>query len=305
MGMLAIAPTDTNIVWAGTGEPNSRNTIEPGAGVYKSTNGGGTWTFMGLRETQHIGRIQIDPRNANVVYVAALGPAWKAGGDRGLYKTTDGGATWKLIKAGANTKTGAIDVQIDPSNPDVVYLAMWERYRTPYSLNSGGVGSGLFKSTDAGATWTEIKGSGYPEGPKGRIGLAISRSNPQVVYALTEAASIEPGPVTFQRGPRGERSLSLDRRRQDVAAHEQHRHASILLFSSPRRSEESRSRLLLVDAAAGVERRRQDDHERRAERARRRPRHVDRSERSRALVPRERRRHLASRSTRAATSGTR
>ena len=200
-GMLAIAPSDTNIVWAGTGEPNSRNTIEPGAGVYKSTNGGQTWTFMGLRNTQHIGRIQIDPRNANVVYVAALGPAWKAGGDRGLYKTTDGGATWKLIKAGANPKTGAIDVQLDPSNPDVVYLAMWERYRTPYSLNSGGVGSALFKSTDGGATWTEIKGNGYPEGPKGRIGLAISRSNPQIVYALTEAASVAPGPVVFQRAP--------------------------------------------------------------------------------------------------------
>jgi photosystem II stability/assembly factor-like uncharacterized protein len=200
-GLLAIAPSDTNIVWAGTGEPNSRNTIEPGAGVYKSTNGGATWTFMGLRGTQHIGRVQIDPRNANVVYVAALGPAWKAGGDRGLYKTTDGGATWKLIKAGANAKTGAIDVQLDPSNPDIVYMSMWERYRTPYSLNSGGVGSGLFKSTDGGASWTEIKGNGYPEGPKGRIGIAISRSNPQVVYALTEAASMEPGPVVFSRTP--------------------------------------------------------------------------------------------------------
>jgi hypothetical protein len=200
-GMLAIAPTDTNIVWAGTGEPNSRNTIEPGAGVYKSTDGGLHWSFMGLRETQHIGRIQIDPRNANTVYVAALGPAWKSGGDRGLYKTTDGGTTWKLIKAPANTKTGAIDVQIDPSNPDVLYLSMWERYRTPYSLISGGPGSGLFKSTDAGATWTEIKGNGYPEGAKGRIGIAVSRSNPQVVYALTEASSIEPGAMTFQRNP--------------------------------------------------------------------------------------------------------
>src|SRR4029077_6968371 len=99
--------------------------------------------------------------------------------------------------------TGAIDVQLDPSNPDVIYLSMWERYRTPYSLLSGGVGSGLFKSTDGGATWTEIKGNGYPEGPKGRIGLAISRSNPQVVYALTEAASIAPGPVVFQRNPPG------------------------------------------------------------------------------------------------------
>ena len=197
MGMLAIAPSDTNIIYAGTGEPNSRNTIEPGNGVYKSTDGGLHWTHMGLAATQHIGRIQVDPRNANTVYVAALGPAWKAGGERGLYKSTDGGTTWKLIKAPANDKTGAIDVQLDPSNPDVLYLSMWERYRTPYSLLSGGVGSGLFKSTDAGATWTEIKGSGYPEGPKGRIGLAISRSNPQVVYALTEAASIEPGPMKF------------------------------------------------------------------------------------------------------------
>ena len=210
MGMLAIAPSDTNIVWAGTGEPNSRNTIEPGAGVYKSTNGGETWTFMGLRETQHIGRVQIDPRNANVVYVAALGPAWKAGGDRGLYKTTDGGATWKLIKAGANGHTGAIDVQLDPSNPDVIYLSMWERYRTPYSLNSGGVGSGLFKSTDGGATWTEIKGSGYPEGPKGRIGIAISRSNPQVVYALTEAASDRAGSGDVPAQP-ARRTVSIAR----------------------------------------------------------------------------------------------
>jgi photosystem II stability/assembly factor-like uncharacterized protein len=200
-GMLAIAPSDTNIIYLGTGEPNSRNTIEPGAGVYKSTNGGQTWTFVGLRETQHIGRVVVDPRNANVVYVAALGPAWKAGGDRGLYKTTDGGATWKLIKAGANPKTGAIDVVLDPSNPDVVYASFWERYRTPYSLNSGGVGSGLFKSMDGGNTWTEIKGNGYPEGPKGRIGLAVAYSNPQVVYALTEAASKAPGPVQFQRNP--------------------------------------------------------------------------------------------------------
>ena len=200
-GMLAIAPSDTNIVWAGTGEPNSRNTIEPGDGMYKSTDGGMHWTHMGLVNSQHIGRIVVDPRNANVVYVAALGPAWKPGGERGLYKTTDGGTTWKLIKAGANDKTGAIDVALDPSNPDVIYMSMWERYRTPYSLNSGGVGSGLFKSADGGNTWTEIKGNGYPEGPKGRIGIAISRSNPQVVYALTEAASIAPGPVTFQRDP--------------------------------------------------------------------------------------------------------
>ena len=125
----------------------------------------------------------------------------EGGGDRGLYKTTDGGTTWKLIKAGANNKTGAVDIQIDQNNPDVLYLSMWERYRTPYSMNSGGPGSGLFKSTDAGATWTELKGSGYPDGVKGRIGLAIAPTNSQVVYALTEASSMAAAPMAFQRNP--------------------------------------------------------------------------------------------------------
>jgi photosystem II stability/assembly factor-like uncharacterized protein len=201
MGMLAIAPSDTNVIWAGTGEPNSRNTIEPGAGVYKSTDGGATWTLVGLEKTQHIGRIAIDPRDANVVYVAALGPAWKSGGDRGLYKTTDGGTTWQKVKD-AGDRAGFIDVAIDPRNPDVVYAASWERYRTPYSLNSGGPGSGLWKSTDAGKTWAEIKGNGYPEGVKGRIGLAIAPSNSNVVYALTEAYSVEPQKGPMQQGVR-------------------------------------------------------------------------------------------------------
>ncbi|HEX4683806.1 MAG TPA: hypothetical protein VH277_13900 [Gemmatimonadaceae bacterium] len=203
-GMLAIAPSDTNIVYAGTGEPNSRNTIEPGDGIYKSTDGGSHWTHLsGLRLSQHIGRIVVDPRNANTVFVAALGPAWKSGGDRGLYKSTDGGQTFTLVLTPRNASTGAIDVALDPSNPDVVYASMWERYRTAFSLNSGGSGqgSGLFKSTDGGRTWNEIKGNGYPEGPKGRIGIAVSRSNPQVVYALTEAASVAPGPMQFQRNP--------------------------------------------------------------------------------------------------------
>src|SRR6185503_8418760 len=164
-------------------------------GIYKSTDGGAHWTHLSqLRLSQHIGRIVVDPRNANTVYVAALGPAWKSGGERGLYKSTDGGQTFTLILPGKNASTGAIDVAMDPSNPDVLFASMWERYRTPFSLNSGGSGqgSGLFKSTDGGRTWNEIKGNGYPEGPKGRIGIAISRSNPQVVYALTEAASIAP-----------------------------------------------------------------------------------------------------------------
>ncbi|MEO8620986.1 MAG: hypothetical protein ABI625_07965 [bacterium] len=203
MGMLAIAPSDTNTVWAGTGEPNSRNTIEPGAGVYKSENGGTTWTLMGLEKTQHIGRIAVDPRDKNVVYVAALGAAWKSNPERGLYKTVDGGKTWTMSKF-ISDRAGFVDVQIDQKNPDVVYASSWERYRTPYSLNSGGPGSALWKSMDAGKTWTEIKGNGYPEGMKGRIGIAISLSNPDVVYALTEALSMTPTKGGYTMGKRPE-----------------------------------------------------------------------------------------------------
>jgi photosystem II stability/assembly factor-like uncharacterized protein len=188
MGMLAIAPSDTMQVWAGTGEPNSRNTIEAGAGVYKSTDGGITWKFMGLEKTQHIGRIVVNPRDPNTVYVAALGAAWKSSPERGLYKTTDGGVTWKLVKF-ISDKAGFVDVALDPRDPNIVYAAAWERFRTPYSLHSGGPGSGLWKSTDAGATWTEIKGGGFPEGAKGRIGLAISLSDPNYIYAEVEAAA--------------------------------------------------------------------------------------------------------------------
>jgi photosystem II stability/assembly factor-like uncharacterized protein len=192
MGMLAIAPSDTNQVWAGTGEPNSRNTIEPGAGMYKSMDGGNSWKFVGLEKTQHIGRIVIDPRDPNHVFVAALGAAWKADTSRGLYETKDGGASWTKIKAGANDRTGFVDLRMDPRNPDIMWASSWQRLRNPYSLNSGGPGSALWKTTDGGKTWTEIKGGGYPEGLKGRIGIGIAPSNPDVVYALTEAASLEP-----------------------------------------------------------------------------------------------------------------
>ncbi len=188
MGMLAIAPSDTQQVWAGTGEPNSRNTIEPGAGVYKSVDGGITWKLMGLEKTQHIGRIVVSPRDPNTVYVAALGAAWKSNPERGLYKTTDGGVTWKLIKF-ISDKAGFVDVALDPRDPNVVYAASWERLRTPYSLKSGGPGSAFWKSTDAGATWTEIKGNGFPDGPKGRIGIAISLSDPDYIYLEVEAAA--------------------------------------------------------------------------------------------------------------------
>jgi photosystem II stability/assembly factor-like uncharacterized protein len=203
MGMLAIAPSDTMQVWAGTGEPNSRNTIEAGAGIYKSMDGGITWKFMGLEKTQHIGRIVVNPRDPNTVYVAALGAAWKSSPERGLYKTTDGGVTWKLIKF-ISDKAGFVDVALDPRDPNHIYAAAWERLRTPYSLKSGGPGSGLWTSTDGGATWTEIKGGGFPEGVKGRIGLAISLSDPNYIYAEVEAAApSKDGSYTPSRTPAG------------------------------------------------------------------------------------------------------
>ncbi|MCC7194634.1 MAG: hypothetical protein IT356_03660 [Gemmatimonadaceae bacterium] len=187
MGMLAIAPSDTMQVWAGTGEPNARNSIEPGGGIYKSTDGGITWKLMGLEKTQHIGGIVVNPTNPNIVYVAALGAVWGTNPERGIYKTEDGGNTWKLVKF-INDKTGFVDVKLDPRNPNVVWAASWQMYRTPYSLKSGGPGSDLWKSTDAGATWTAVRGNGFPAGTKGRIRIAISQSDPDVMYTMVEAA---------------------------------------------------------------------------------------------------------------------
>ncbi|MFL5395976.1 MAG: WD40/YVTN/BNR-like repeat-containing protein, partial [Myxococcales bacterium] len=194
MGALAIAPSDTMQVWAGTGEQNSRNTIEPGGGIFKSTDGGITWTSMGLEKTQHIGRIAVHPTNPNIVYVAALGAAWKSNPERGLYKTEDGGKTWKLVKF-VSDKAGFIDVAIDPSNPNTIWASSYERLRGPYFLISGGPGSALWKSTDAGATWTEVKGGGFPETTKGRISFSIFPGNTQLVYAMVEADSVRGRPA--------------------------------------------------------------------------------------------------------------
>ncbi|HEX9565741.1 MAG TPA: hypothetical protein VF981_17300 [Gemmatimonadaceae bacterium] len=186
MGMLAIAPSDTLQVWAGTGEPNSRNSISPGGGVYKSTDGGLTWNLMGLVKTETVGRIVVHPTNPDVVYVAASCAIWRSNPERGLYKTTDGGQTWQLVKF-ISDRAGFVDVALDPSNPDVVWAASWERVRGPYFLRSGGPGSALWKSTDAGTTWTEVKGGGFPETMKGRISIAIAPSNPRVMYSMVEA----------------------------------------------------------------------------------------------------------------------
>ncbi len=186
MGDLAIAPSDTMQVWAGTGEPNSRNSISPGGGIYKSTDGGLTWTLMGLERTEAIGRVVVHPTNPGIVYVAALGAIWSSNRERGLYKTTDGGASWELVKF-ISDRAGVVDVALDPSNPDIVWAASWERVRGPYFLRSGGPGSALWKSTDAGRTWTEVRGGGFPESMKGRISIAIAPSNPKIMYSMVEA----------------------------------------------------------------------------------------------------------------------
>src|SRR5688572_796353 len=186
MGDLAIAPSDTMQVWAGTGEEDSRNSISPGGGIYKSTDGGLTWRLMGLERTEHIARVVVHPTNPNIVYVAAIGAAWRTNAERGIYKTTDGGSTWNLIKF-VSDKAGFIDLIMHPTDPNTMFAASWERIRTPYSLYSGGPGSALWKTTDGGATWTEVRGGGFPATMKGRIGLAWSRSHPNVIYALVEA----------------------------------------------------------------------------------------------------------------------
>ena len=201
MGMLAIAQSDTNQVWAGTGEPNSRNSIEPGGGIFKSTDGGITWKASGLEKTEHIGRIAVHPTNPNIVFVAALGAAWRSNPDRGLYRTTDGGATWQLVKF-VSDKAGFVDVSINPKDPNIVFATSWERFRTPYSLWSGGPGSALWKSTDGGTTWAEVKGNGFPEGLKGRMSLDINRSNPSVMYMMVEASEKTTGPIVGERSPK-------------------------------------------------------------------------------------------------------
>ena len=193
---VALAPSDTNTVWAGTGEEDARNSASPGNGVYKSTDGGRTWANMGLRETQHIGRIVIHPTNPNIVWVAALGHAWGPNRDRGLYKTTDGGTTWRLVKF-ISDRAGFVDLAIDPSNPDVLYAASWQRQRTAYSLQSGGPGSGLWKSSDGGETWTAITGNGLPTSAWGRSGVAVAPSASNFVYLLVEADS-NPNPESVR-----------------------------------------------------------------------------------------------------------
>ncbi|HSR41068.1 MAG TPA: hypothetical protein VLL48_02825, partial [Longimicrobiales bacterium] len=184
LGAVAIAPTDPDLVWVGTGEPNNRQSSSWGNGVYRSTDGGRSWRWMGLADSRHIARIVIDPTDPQVVFVAALGSLWGAGGERGIFRTRDGGAAWEPVLV-VDENTGATDLIMDPSNPRVLYAATYQRRRAPWGFNGGGPGSGIYRSTDAGNSW-HLLGNGIPAGPLGRIGLAVHRGNPEILYATIE-----------------------------------------------------------------------------------------------------------------------
>ena len=191
IGAVAIDPAHPEIVWVGTGENVSGRHVGWGDGVYKSRDAGHTWQRMGLPQSQHIGKILIDPRDGNTVLVAAEGPLWSAGGERGAYRTTDGGATWTAALS-IDEHTGVTDLEFDPSNPDVVYAASYQRRRHVWGLLAGGASSGIHKSTDNGRTWRRVS-AGLPAGDKGKIGLAVTAADPRLVYATIEANAEERG----------------------------------------------------------------------------------------------------------------
>jgi photosystem II stability/assembly factor-like uncharacterized protein len=210
VGALAVAPSDSDVIWVGTGEANDRNSSDWGDGVYRSTDGGEKWQNVGLKNSRAIARILIDPKKPEVAYVAAMGNLWADGGERGLFKTTDAGKTWKLILQAAapqDARTGCGDVLIDPTNPEIVYAALYARQRTAWSFTSGpsvtsgeDVG-GIFKSTNGGATWKKL-GGGLP-GQTGRIGLAISASNPKILMAVVQSYEGGFGPLVDLRSKTG------------------------------------------------------------------------------------------------------
>jgi len=191
IGCVTMDPNNSNLIWVGTGENNNQRSVAYGDGIYKSEDGGKSWKHMGLKNSEHIGKIIVHPDNSDIVYVAAIGPLWSKGGDRGLYLTKDGGATWEAVLT-VDEHTGVNDVVMDPRNPNVLYASTFQRRRHVFTYVGGGPGSGLHKSTDGGATWTKIQ-NGLPKEELGRIGLAISPANPEIIYAIVEAANGKSG----------------------------------------------------------------------------------------------------------------
>ena len=185
VGAIAVAPSDPNVIYVGMGERDPRGNFSHGDGVYKSTDAGKTWTHVGLADTRQIGKIRVHPNDPDLVYVAALGHIYGPNEERGLYRSKDGGATWEKILY-VNETTGAVDLELDPNNPRIMYAGFWNVQRTPWSLESGGPGSGVYKSTDSGDSWEELT-EGLPKGVKGKVGLAVSPVDSDRVYAIIEA----------------------------------------------------------------------------------------------------------------------
>ncbi len=186
VGAVAVAESNPDIVYIGTGESCIRGNIMPGDGMYKSTDAGKSWKHIGFRDAQNISKIRVHPTNADIVFVAAFGQHGVPNDERGIFKSTDGGATWRKVLF-RNAQTGGVDLSLDRNNPNVIYAALWEAFRKEYTMSSGGPGSGLFKSTDGGENWTELtKAPGMPTGVVGRIGVSVSGADSTRVYALVE-----------------------------------------------------------------------------------------------------------------------
>ena len=202
IGCVTVDPRNPHVVWVGTGENNAQRSVGYGDGVYRSEDGGKSWKNVGLKASEHIGKILVHPGDSNVVYVAAQGPLWSKGGDRGLYKTTDGGKTWKAVLT-VSENTGVSDVVMDPHDPNVLLAAAWQRRRHVFTLVAGGPESTIYKTTDGGESWRKVA-SGLPKEDIGRIGLAIAPTDPDTVYALVEASAAGKAGGTYRSTNRGE-----------------------------------------------------------------------------------------------------
>ena len=278
IGAIAVDESNPDVVYVGTGEAPIRGNVTHGDGAWKTTDGGKTWTHLGLTETRQIARIRIDPTNPKRLWLAALGNVFMPTRERGIYRSEDAGATWKQVFF-RDDSTGAVDLALEPGNPNVLYAAMWQAGRTPWTLSSGGKGSGIFKSTDGGDTWTDISHNpGLPEGVLGKIGITVSPVNPQRVWALVEAN--EGGVFRSDDGGRTWTRTNDDRY---AAA------ARLVLLEHLRRPEGREHRLRAEHRLLPLDGRREDvPVDQRA--ARRQPRPVDRRQRPAAHDRVERRR---------------